>query len=64
VRLCLSHEEEAQFRQSLLEKASKGDEKAQQELQETYGVRLWSEQERAKLLYENPKAGKQKTRKS
>ena len=60
----LSQEEEDLHRQSLFRKARKGDEKATQELQEIYGVRLWSEQERAKLVYENPKGGKQKARKS
>ncbi len=60
----LSQEEEDMHRQSLFRKARKGDEKAQQELQETYGVRLWSEHERAELVYDNPKRGKQKARKS
>ena len=63
-RFSLSQEEEAQFRQSLLRKARKDDEKAKQELQTIYGVRLWSEKERAKLVYENPKGGKQKAKKS
>ena len=56
-------QEEGLHRQSLFRKARKGDEKAKQELQEVYGVRLWSEQERAELTYENPrfaKRGKQK----
>ena len=57
----LSQEEEDLHRQGLFRKARKGDEKAKQELQEVYGVRLWSEQERAKLVYETPKRGKQKT---
>ena len=60
----LSQEEEDLHRQGLFRKARKGDEKAKQELQEVYGVRLWSEQERAKLVYDNPKRGKQKARKS
>ena len=60
----LSQEEEDLHRQSLFRKARKGDEKATQELQEIYGVRLWSEQERAKLVYDNPRRGKQKARKS
>jgi hypothetical protein len=51
----LSQEEEDLHRQGLFRKARKGDEKAKQELQETYGVRLWSEQERAKLVYDNPR---------
>lgn len=51
----LSQEEEDMQRQSLFRKARKGDEKAKLELQEVYGVRLWSEQERAELVYENPR---------
>ncbi len=61
----LSQEEEDLHRQRLFRKARKGDEKAQAELQEVYGVRLWSEHERAELVYENPRyatrRGKQKT---
>jgi hypothetical protein len=64
----LSQEEENLYRQCLFRKARKGDKKAKQELQEVYGVRLWSEQERTKLVYDNPrhaaKHGKQKSRKS
>lgn len=64
----LNQEEEAQHRLTLLRKARKGDEKAKRELQETYNVRVWSEKERAKLVYENSQAdakrGKQKARKS
>jgi hypothetical protein len=64
----LSQEEEDLHRQTLFRKARKGDEKAKQELQDVYGVRLWSEKERAKLVYDNPrhaaKRGKQKARKS
>lgn len=60
----LSQEEEDLHRQRLFRKARKGDEKAKLELQEVYGVRLWSEHERAALVYENPrhaaKRGKQK----
>jgi hypothetical protein len=63
----LSQEEEDLHRQNLFRKARKGDEKAKQELQEVYGVRLWSEQERAKLIYDNPrpaaKRGQRKARK-
>ena len=51
----LSQEEEDMHRQSLFRKARKGDAKAAQELQEVYGVRLWAEHERAKLVYENPR---------
>jgi hypothetical protein len=60
----LSQEEEDLHRQALFRKARKGDAKAKQELQETYGVRLWSEKERATLVYDNPKRGKQTARKS
>jgi hypothetical protein len=60
----LTQEEEDLHRQTLFRKARKGDEKAKQELQEIYGVRLWSEKERAKLVYETPKRGKGKARKS
>lgn len=56
----LSQEEEDLHRQLLFRKARKGDEKAKQELQEVYGVRLWSEKERAALVYDTPKRGKQK----
>ena len=51
----LSQEEEDMHRQSLFRKARKGDEKAKQELQDVYGVRLWAEHERAQLVYENPR---------
>ena len=67
-RFSLSQEEEAQFRQGLLRKARKGDEKAKQELQNIYNVRIWSEKERAKLVYDTPepkaKGGKRKARRS
>ncbi|MFZ1805383.1 MAG: hypothetical protein WAU05_15745, partial [Nitrospira sp.] len=54
----LSQEEEDLHRQTLFRKARKGDAKATLELQEVYGVRLWSEHERAELVYENPRAAK------
>jgi ribosome maturation protein Sdo1 len=54
----LSQEEEDLHRQTLFRKARKGDAKATAELQEVYGVRLWSERERAELVYENPRAAK------
>jgi hypothetical protein len=60
----LNKEEEDLLRQSLFRKARKGDEKATQELQEVYGVRLWSEKERATLVYNTPKRGKRKARKA
>ncbi len=56
----LSQEEEDLHRQLLFRKARKGDAKATLELQEVYGVRLWSEKERAALVYDTPKRGKQK----
>ena len=56
----LSQEEEDMTRRQLFRKARKGDAKAKQELAVTYGVRLWSEQERSQLVYEHltPKRGK------
>lgn len=54
----LTQEEEDLHRQKLFRKARKGNEKAKQELQDVYGVRLWSEKERAKLVYDTPKRGK------
>ena len=50
-----SQEEEDLYRRRLFTQANKGDAKAQKELQETYGVRLWSAQERSMLVYENPR---------
>ncbi|MBX3325404.1 MAG: hypothetical protein KF682_05850 [Nitrospira sp.] len=60
----LNQEEEDLHRQALFRKARKGDKHAAQELQKTYGVRLWSEKERAKLVYDTPKRGKRKARKA
>jgi hypothetical protein len=57
----LSQEEEDMTRRQLFRKARKGDAKAKQELATTYGVRLWSEQERAKLVYENQRPQRGKT---
>lgn len=57
----LSQEEEDLNRRQLFRKARKGDAKAKQELAMTYGVRLWSEQERAKLVYENQTSKRGKT---
>ena len=54
----LSQEEEDMNRLKLFRKARKGDAKARQELETTYGVRLWSEHERAQLVYENPRHSK------
>lgn len=61
----LSQEEEDLHRQSLFRKARKGNKKAKKELQEVYGVRLFSEQERAKLIVNNPRpTAKRKAQKS
>ena len=49
-----TQEEEDVYRRRLFIRAKKGDIKAQKELHETYGVRLWSAQERSALVYENP----------
>ncbi len=49
-----TQEEEDLYRKQLFRKAKRGDVKAKRELQETYAVRIWSEQERAGLVYENP----------
>jgi len=57
----MSQEEEDLNRRQLFRKARKGDAKAQKELEATYGVRLWSEQERAKLVYENQTSKRGKT---
>ena len=64
-RFSLNQEEEAQFRLALLRKARKGDEKAREELQKVYNVRVMSDRERAKLVvYTTPepkaKRGKQR----
>lgn len=59
-----NQEEEDLYRHRLLRKARKGDEQAKQELREVYGVRLWSEQERATLVYDAPTRGKRKGRKA
>jgi hypothetical protein len=50
----ISQEEEDLYRRRLFARASKGDVKAKEELQETYGVRLWLAHERSQLVYENP----------
>ncbi len=50
----LSQEEEESYRLRLFRRAKKGDVKAKDELERTYGVRLWSEHERSQLVYENP----------
>lgn len=50
----VTQEDEENYRRGLFTRASKGDVKANEELQQTYGVRLWSERERSQLVYENP----------
>ena len=51
-----SQEQEDLYRRRLFIRANKGDAKAQKELQEIYGVRLWSAKERSGLVYENPRS--------
>lgn len=51
----ISQEEEEMYRRRLFARANKGDAKAKEELQRTYGVRLWTERERSQLEYDNPK---------
>ncbi len=60
----LNQEEEELHRKSLFRKARKGDVQAKHELQEVYGVRLWSEKELAALAYDTPKRGKGPARKA
>jgi hypothetical protein len=50
----VSQEEEDEYRRSLFARAKKGEAKAQRELLETYGVRLYSKGEKAQLVYESP----------
>jgi hypothetical protein len=50
-----TQDEEDEERRALLRKARKGDAKAQALLLESYGVRLYTEPEKAALTYENPK---------
>lgn len=50
-----TQEEEEAYRLKLLHQARRGNAKASQELWRLYGVRVWSERERAVLIYENPK---------
>jgi hypothetical protein len=57
-RFSLSQEEEALLRQTLFRKAKKGDEKAKQELQKLYGMRLWSEKNGRSWSMIRPNAGK------
>ena len=52
----VSQEEEDEYRRSLFARAKKGEAKAQCELWETYGVRLYSQREKAQLVYESPQS--------
>lgn len=56
----LSQEEEDEYRRNLFTRAGSGDRQAKKELWDTYGVRVWSEQERARLVYENPMCAKKR----
>ncbi len=58
------NQEEDLHRQELFRKARKGDDQAARELQKVYGVRLWSEKEKAKLVYEPPKRSSKKSQSS
>jgi hypothetical protein len=64
-----TQDEEDEHRRGLLARASKGDAKAQQELLQSYGARIYSEREKSRLVYENVKvtrssSGKARTKKS
>lgn len=50
----VSQEEEENYRRSLFKRAKKGEAKAKEELWATYGVRLYTEGEKAGLVYEAP----------
>ena len=50
-----THDEEVEHRRLLLARATKGDTKAQEDLLQTYGVRIYSKQEKSRLVYENVK---------
>ncbi|MGC4098231.1 MAG: hypothetical protein QM706_14045 [Nitrospira sp.] len=67
-KLSLGRAAEAQLRQNLLLKARTGDKHATQELQTIYNVRIWSDKERATLVYSTPEPkanrGKRTVRKS
>ncbi len=60
-RLSLSRKDVALYRDNLFQKARTGDERASELLQKLYGVRVWSDQERATLVYDTSKRGKQKS---
>jgi hypothetical protein len=48
----MTHEVEEQYRRQTLVRARNGDVDAQAELEETYGVRVYSRAERERLSYE------------
>jgi len=58
----LTQEEEEDLRRKLLKRARNGDGKAQAELMASYGVRVYSEAERASLIhYTAPKAPRRRS---
>lgn len=60
----LTQEEEEELRRKLLKRARNGDGKAQAELMASYGVRVYSEAERASLVhYTAPKAPRRRSAK-
>ena len=64
-----TQDEEDEHRRLLLARASKGDRKAQEDLLNTYGARIYSEKEKSRLVYENvktprPSTGKPRKRKT
>lgn len=61
----LTQEEEEELRRKLLKKARNGDGKAQAELMASYGVRVYSEAERASLVhYAAPKPARGRSTKT
>jgi hypothetical protein len=61
----LTQEEEEELRRKLLKKARNGDGKAQAELMASYGVRVYSEAERASLVhYTTPKSPRNRSTKA
>ena len=61
----LTQEEEEDLRRKLLKRARNGDGKAQAELMASYGVRVYSEAERASLIhYTAPKTPRRRSAKA
>jgi hypothetical protein len=56
-----TQDEEDEHRRLLLARASKGDVKAQRELMQAYGARVYSEKEKSRLVYENVKTTRSST---